>query len=234
MLRFTVCFAVLAAMFASTAEVEAQRRAPLRNLFKNVGLGWGTGNHYQTPGYDTSYYNPYGGSQYSSQDNWQYQNQGQHFSDGQIISNGQMNNGQIITDGQIIQTPTDGQIYQNAIPTQPTQPTPQSEPATQKDNSASRMLQQQRSTIQTSQPIQNQYNQQRSIQHPGTTSSIGDQTQLQINQHLKPYHATSGNNPIQINQGGQFQIAPGQTPTSNTGWNGQQQIQTNQNYIPRK
>ncbi len=227
MLRLTVCFAVLAATFASTTEVEAQRRAPLRNLFKNVGLGWGTGNHFQTPGYDSSYYNPYAGTQYSSQNNWQYQSQGQYMMDGQII-----NDGQIIT-----QPPADGQIYQNAIPDQTT---PGQQPTPEQNNSASRLLQQQPRTFQTSQPGQMMQTPtpQTGIQHPGTSSTISDQTQMQINQninqHLRPYHATTGNNPIHVNHGGQFQIAPSQTPMTNTGWTGQQQIVPSGQYTPRK
>lgn len=76
MLRWTVCLAVLAAMFASTTELEAQRRAPLRNLMRSVGHGWGSGYHDANPGHDSSYYSPW-----SEQNTWQ--------GEGQIINQNQ-------------------------------------------------------------------------------------------------------------------------------------------------
>lgn len=84
MLRWTVSLAVLVAMLAATTELEAQRRAPIRNMIRSIGHGWGTGNHWQNPGYDTGYYSP--------EQNWQIQG-----------ANG------IIPDGQIIQPPVNGQ-----------------------------------------------------------------------------------------------------------------------------
>ena len=59
MLRWTTCLAVLVAVFASTTELEAQRRAPLRNLMRSIGHGWSSGYHSSNPGHNSSYYSPW-------------------------------------------------------------------------------------------------------------------------------------------------------------------------------
>ena len=59
MIRWTICLAAIAAVFASTNELEAQRKAPLRNMIRNMGHGWSGGNHFRNPGYNTSYYTPW-------------------------------------------------------------------------------------------------------------------------------------------------------------------------------
>jgi len=236
MLRWTVCFAVVAAMFATTTQVEAQRRAPLRNLFRNIGAGWGAGNHWQNPGHNTGYYNPHGDQYFSdngfaNQGEWQYQAQPGMISSGRINQSpvGQTNN------GQIIQAPDQDQPrYQEAVPGQPATPKPPQPSAENQDNSASYMLNNQKpysnirhsqqgipgQTIQgqqfqrqpignqqfQGQPIQNQQIQRPSTPQSGINQSIGDQTM--INRHLKPFHTNASSGSIQINQGGQFQISP--------------------------
>lgn len=61
MVRLITGFAVVAAMFAMTAETEAQRRTPLRNLIRSIGNGWGTGHHWRNPGHDPGYYHSWSG-----------------------------------------------------------------------------------------------------------------------------------------------------------------------------
>ncbi len=70
MMRWTVCLAALATLFASTTELQAQRRAPVRNMFRNVGHGWGSGNHFRNPGHNSNYYVPW------SETNSTHQNDG--------------------------------------------------------------------------------------------------------------------------------------------------------------
>ena len=70
MMRWTVCLAALATLFASTTELEAQRRAPVRNMIRTFGHGWGSGNHYRNPGHNSSHYVPW------SETNSSYANDG--------------------------------------------------------------------------------------------------------------------------------------------------------------
>ena len=72
-LRWTVSLTLLVAMLATTAELQGQKRAPVRNLIRNIGVGWGTGHHRQTPGHNSSYYSA-----------WSQENS--------ISNNGQINN----------------------------------------------------------------------------------------------------------------------------------------------
>jgi hypothetical protein len=72
MWRWTISLSLLVTLLATTSELEAQRRAPLRNLIRSFGVGWGTGQQWQNPGYDSSYYSP-----------WSPRNTPQH--SGQII-----------------------------------------------------------------------------------------------------------------------------------------------------
>ena len=59
MLRWTVSLAVLAAMLVSSTELMAQRRQPLRNIARQIGVRWSAGYHWQNPGHDSSYYSPW-------------------------------------------------------------------------------------------------------------------------------------------------------------------------------
>ena len=67
MIRWITCLAAMAALFASTNELEAQRKAPLRNMMRNIGHGWSGGNHLRNPGYNTSYYTPWSSHNATSQ-----------------------------------------------------------------------------------------------------------------------------------------------------------------------
>ena len=66
MLRWTFSLALMATLFLSTTELQAQRRTPLRNMVRQLGHGWSSGYHAQTPGHDSSYYSPW-----SEQNLWQ-------------------------------------------------------------------------------------------------------------------------------------------------------------------
>ncbi len=59
MLRLTVLLTLVVATFASTSDLQAQRRAPFRNMMRSLGHGWSSGYHWKTPGHDSSYYSPW-------------------------------------------------------------------------------------------------------------------------------------------------------------------------------
>ena len=59
MLRLTVSLTVLIAVVATCSEVMAQRRAPLRNLARQIGVRWSAGYHNYNPGPATDYYSPW-------------------------------------------------------------------------------------------------------------------------------------------------------------------------------
>lgn len=58
MTRWTICLAAIAALFTSTTELEAQRKAPLRNMIRNIGHGWNGGHQFRNSGYTMSYDTP--------------------------------------------------------------------------------------------------------------------------------------------------------------------------------
>ena len=59
--RSAVLYLAVAVTFASLCgESHAQRRAgPVRGPMRYLGIGWSGGNHWRTPGHDTSYFTPY-------------------------------------------------------------------------------------------------------------------------------------------------------------------------------
>ncbi len=59
MLRWSVSLGVLVALMASSNDLMAQRRQPLRNLARQIGALWGPGHHWQNPGPNIDYYMPY-------------------------------------------------------------------------------------------------------------------------------------------------------------------------------
>ena len=59
MLRWSVCFGVFIVLMATSSDVMAQRRQPLRNLTRQIGVRWGTGFHWANPGPNVNYYSPY-------------------------------------------------------------------------------------------------------------------------------------------------------------------------------
>ena len=59
MLRLTIALTVLVAMFAASSELQAQRRTPIRNVFRQIGVGWNSGYHVQTPGPVNNTYSPW-------------------------------------------------------------------------------------------------------------------------------------------------------------------------------
>ncbi|MGI9519545.1 MAG: hypothetical protein ACR2NP_21010 [Pirellulaceae bacterium] len=75
MLRWTVSLAVLVAMLVSSTELMAQRRQPLRNMARQIGVRWSAGYQTQNPGWQTDYYSPWSDINTS----------GQHFQNGTII-----------------------------------------------------------------------------------------------------------------------------------------------------
>ena len=209
MLRWTISLSVAVIFFASTADLMAQRRTPIRNLLRSVGAGWSAGYHHRNPGWDTNYYNPYSPTHNSYIDG--------QFSDGQII------------DGQYFPQNSINTIQPQTAPVQPQPqpPTPETPADAEPDNSAMRLLNQPGQTT-GSYPIQ----------HPTTNQQITNQqiTNQQINRYLKPYHQNTSAGGVPMNHGGNFQITPtqtpGQIPSGNTGWE-TRYSQPYQGYTPR-
>ena len=70
MLRLTIALTVLVATFAASSELQAQRRTPLRNVFRQVGVGWNSGYHVQTSGPINNSYSPWSSTNTPNQ-HWQ-------------------------------------------------------------------------------------------------------------------------------------------------------------------
>ena len=86
MLRWSVSFGVLIVLMATSSDVLAQRRQPLRNLSRQIGERWGTGLHWANPGHSHDYYSPY--SEINTPTNRYHQ--------GTMTPNSHPQNGQII------------------------------------------------------------------------------------------------------------------------------------------
>jgi hypothetical protein len=56
MLRLSLVLAVMVATLATGSDLMAQRRAPLRNFARQIGIQWGAGYHFHNPGPITDYY----------------------------------------------------------------------------------------------------------------------------------------------------------------------------------
>ena len=215
MLRWTVSLAVLVAMMVSSTELMAQRRQPLRNLARQIGVRWSPGIHWQSPGHDSSNYSAWSDHNTPNQ-NWQ--NADGHMNDGQWIQG----------EGEIIQSP--GATIQ-AAPAQ-VNPQPSKEQGEQGENSATRLLHQPGDQANwNTRPQNTSFGISPNAIQQGNQFKATAQDNLQINRYLKPYHQSAPTTtPIKVpNGGGQFQIAPSQLPNENVNWN----TRTNQ-FQPRQ
>ncbi len=59
MTHLTITLVALVAVLATSNELSAQRRTPLRNFARSIGGGWGAGNHARNPGPIIDYYSPW-------------------------------------------------------------------------------------------------------------------------------------------------------------------------------
>jgi hypothetical protein len=222
MLRLTVTVAMLFATLATSNELMAQRRAPLRNFARQLGARWGTGFHNENPGPFSNYYSP-----------WSQANTPTDFGQDASPDANSVLNQESYFDGpnpgqSTVQPPVVAPESNNADPSTGEQPA---------DGNSATWLQRQipsaNSRYQPAQPtikLAPGY-------HPGNnpisnqTNDSAYQDNLLLNRQLQPYQNTGHlkiNNLPAKNLNGQTQ-----TPTQNT-WGSQynQQFEQSQPFIP--